>query len=108
VNQARPSPWEPIRCPLPRCGADLYIVHETSTPLNRGDTVTDLTDLRNAVSATWRITCMEGHVLLLPDGAADSPTFGEIDPDEPDANTDVERLAELTGWEAGRAPESTP
>jgi hypothetical protein len=97
----RLAPYEPVGCPLPGCGADLYVNVTAAIPIVRSSTVADLSDPGNAVSTRWDVACTEGHVLLFPAEDTDNLRFGVSAYDEDD-NDDVERLAALTGWEAGR------
>jgi hypothetical protein len=69
-----------VKCPMPLCGADLYITWHSSRPVWTDDNAADLSDPRGGYTSSWEVGCTEGHVVLLPpDTAADSYTFGECD-----------------------------
>jgi hypothetical protein len=81
-------------CPLPECGADLYITWTASRPVFLADTAADFGDASGAYSKDWEIGCSEGHTLLIPTGSGgDSEVFGESDDDIP--RDDLERLRRL-------------
>ncbi len=83
--------YEAVTCPLPGCDAQLHLVWENTRALYDGDldkppAVDDL------YTSAWKVTCEEGHVVLLPgpfgcpcggddcqhddyDGSDDSRTF---------------------------------
>lgn len=94
-------------CPLPGCDASLYITWRASRAVYLSDRATDLANPQNAHTRSWEVGCSQGHVLLLPpDTAVDSYTFGECDncenSPEPDARNaaycshgDLARLSAL-------------
>lgn len=51
------------KCPLPRCGADLYL--SVSHNFIVEDTLTPVSDLepRRAITDEWEVFCTEGHRL---------------------------------------------
>lgn len=62
--------YTPIRCPMPDCGADLYLTRTVTHGLCRG--VIDVGDDSwlpapdDGETASWQVACVEGHVVLLP------------------------------------------
>lgn len=79
IPEANPSGYEQVKCPMPRCGEDLYIEYAASRPVFMGDTAEELAEVGTggAYSSDWKIGCAAGHVILVPiDTAADSYTFG--------------------------------
>jgi hypothetical protein len=51
-------------CPMPDCNEELYLVIEGNVALcdDSGPTVT----FKESVTDGWKVTCTEGHVVLLP------------------------------------------
>lgn len=73
-------PFIGVRCPLPECEAELHITWHASRPIFMDDTAADLSDPREGYTSTWEVGCTQGHVVLLPpDTASDSYTFGACD-----------------------------
>ncbi|MGI5247592.1 hypothetical protein [Dactylosporangium sp. CA-139066] len=62
--------YDPIKCPMPDCDADLFLDWTASIGLSRGLlTVADdswMPDPAHPDGAGWRVACAEGHVVLLP------------------------------------------
>lgn len=55
-------------CPMLGCHQPLHLVWTLSRPIWLSDlTGTDLPNPSDAYTASWRVECEEGHVLLLPD-----------------------------------------
>lgn len=92
--------YEDAHCPMPGCGAPLYITWTLSRPVFTADTAADLRDPAGAYSGGWEVSCEEGHVVLLPrnpPGAArDVEEFGaDLDEDLAPDQHDLARLHAL-------------
>lgn len=62
----------PLRCPLPNCGTELFLTWNLAYGLHDGDLDAATGNTINpdsAVTSTWKVECQTGHVLLRPTGA---------------------------------------
>jgi hypothetical protein len=57
--------WESAHCPMPDCGADLYLVRTENIPIYRVSIAEDLKPGKG-ITTGWEVVCTEGHTLLLP------------------------------------------
>lgn len=83
--------WEQMRCGLADCGEPLHIVLTFDRALYVEDTAEDIADPSGHHTSSWEVVCERGHVVLLPpDTANDSYTFGECqcEPTDPDGEAD--------------------
>ena len=64
---------DPLPCPMPGCDEQLILTWESLLSLYRDDVVeADAVDMsafapEKAETGTWRVECLAGHVVLLPD-----------------------------------------
>jgi hypothetical protein len=62
--------YDPLKCPMPDCGADLYLTWTASIGLARGVVTSPdeswLPDPHRPDGADWKVDCADGHVVLLP------------------------------------------
>lgn len=80
------DPYEHAVCPLPGCGADLYLTATIAFPVYLSSTAADLADISKHVSSGWQIDCTEGHTILVPPPTAeDDYEFGrcKCEPTDP-------------------------
>lgn len=82
-------------CPMPGCGAGLYITWTASRPVYLEDAVEDLRDPASAYTASWEIGCEYGHRVLLPVTERDEIIFGESDEEADPELDDMKRLQAL-------------
>lgn len=54
-----------LLCPMPDCGEQLYINHESSTSLYT-ETLVEYLQPQHADVSRWKVECLAGHVLLVP------------------------------------------
>lgn len=59
-----------LACAMPGCGEDLHLEWRMSRPLFVGDLAPgeEPPSPDDAYAATWKVTCADGHVLLVPGG----------------------------------------
>lgn len=92
--------YQDALCPLPGCGAILYITWHMTMPVFLDSTTEDLRQWRDTYTETWEIGCEEGHTVLLPlTGSNDYERFGDSDDDDevPAEHKDLARLQALVG-----------
>ncbi|MFV2094852.1 hypothetical protein ACFHW1_05085 [Micromonospora sp. LOL_014] len=108
---------EPLTCPLPDCGADLHLRWTLTVGLDAieldaagTDSIGDPMTPTDADTATWRVECEAGHVVLLPrDPQCDARCPGGEACDAEDESfrewrrSDVARLAALLPPTGGAA-----
>jgi len=83
---------------MPGCDAPLYIIWQLARPVFIDDTVEDLRKPEDAYAADWKISCEEGHIVLLPlTGGDDYERFGDNDSNDevPPEQKDLARLHSL-------------
>ncbi len=74
-----------LACPLGGCGEDLYLTFAATCGLSVGDLAArDVPTSADALTETWKVECVAGHVLLLPG----PPGCGCDDPEGPDCSCD--------------------
>lgn len=91
--------YNPIKCPMPDCDSDLFLDWTASVGLSRGLVTTPdvswIPDPGAPDAATWKVSCAEGHVVLLP-GPAGCPCGGdECSHDGFDASDDTRHFYAL-------------
>lgn len=94
--------YDPVPCPLPRCGEPLHLACTADQYLYASFTADNLRGCRGDDLESWEIRCEAGHVILLPlDDGAENHVFGvcRCDPEEGHeegcAAGDFERLRSL-------------
>jgi len=83
-----------VACPIAGCGEGLYLRTLFCTPLLVGTTAAELADLASAITQEWRVECVAGHVLVLPEYTGQDTCIFGADPE----HRDMARLSETTGW----------
>lgn len=59
--------WDVLRCPFPECGQDLYLRYDNSFGLSGWYyNHVEAPALGDIDCSTWKVECIEGHVILVP------------------------------------------
>ena len=82
--------YDTIVCPIVGCGEGLYLRTLLCTPLLVGTTAAELADPASAVTQEWRVECVAGHVLVLPEYTGQDTCIFGADPE----HRDMARLGE--------------
>lgn len=96
--------YDPVPCPMPRCGQPLHLCWAADQYLYSGTTRAEMRGMVPSDLGDWHVICEAGHVILVPpDDGAEEHVFGQCrcDPeadgghDEGCADGDFDRLREL-------------
>jgi hypothetical protein len=69
-----PNDYLDVPCPMPDCGAALYLTWEMARPIFTSDLASPAPiSPDGAYTGSWRVECVEGHVVLLPGDIPDCP-----------------------------------